>query len=127
MSYNILIVDDSATMRTVIKRTVNMSELPIGEYFEAGNGKEALEVMRQNWIDLVLADINMPEMNGIEMTEQMQNDEELRNIPVVVVSTEASTTRIEQLKDKGVRGYIHKPFTPEKIRDLVHEILMPCK
>ena len=125
MSYNILIVDDSCAMRTVIKRTVGMAELPIGEIYEAGSGKEGLEVLREQWIDLVLADINMPEMTGIEMTERMQADEEMRNVPVIVVSTEASTTRIEQLKAQGARGYVHKPFTPEQIRDEIIRVLAP--
>ena len=126
MSYNILIVDDSSTMRTVIKRTVGMAELPIGQFYEAGSGKEALAVLEEQWIDLVLADINMPEMNGIEMTEKMQANEKTKNIPVIVVSTEASTTRIEQLKEKGVKGYVHKPFTPEKIRDEIVKVLGVC-
>jgi two-component system, chemotaxis family, chemotaxis protein CheY len=125
MSYNILIVDDSCAMRTVIKRTVEMAELPIGEIYEAGSGKEGLEVLMEQWIDLVLADINMPEMTGIEMTERMQADDEMRNVPVIVVSTEASTTRIEQLKAQGARGYVHKPFTPEQIRDEIIRVLAP--
>jgi len=126
MAYNILIVDDSATMRTVVKRTVDMSGLNIGTFYEAENGKHALELLKENWIDLVLADINMPIMDGIEMTEHMQTDPELCRIPVIVVSTEASSARIEELKGKGVKGYVHKPFTPEKIRDVINHVLCPA-
>ena len=126
MAYNILIVDDSATMRSIIKRTLGMAALDVGEYFEAGNGQEALQVLEREWIDVVLADINMPVMNGIELTQRMQASEALRGIPVVVVSTEASTTRIDELKAKGVKGYVHKPFTPEAIRDVITQVLGVC-
>ena len=126
MSYNILIVDDSATMRSVIKRTVQLAQLPIDEFLEAGNGIEALEVLQQHSVDLVLTDINMPEMDGFEMTECMQKDQNLQTIPVVVISTEARTTRIDQLKQKGIAGYVHKPFTPEKIRDVINSVLGVC-
>ncbi len=123
MAYNILIVDDSATTRAVVKRTVMMSGVDVGEIFQAENGKVALDVLDQNWVDLVLADLNMPEMNGIEMTQKMQAQTETQSIPVVVVSTEASTTRIEELKKHGVKGYVHKPFTPEDIRNVLTELL----
>jgi len=113
-------------MRSVIKRTIQLAQLPIDEFLEAANGIEALEVLQQNSVDLVLTDINMPEMDGFEMTECMQKDQNLQTIPVVVISTEASTTRIDQLKQKGIAGYVHKPFTPEKIRDVINSVLGAC-
>ena len=72
MSFNILIVDDSKTIRSVIKKTLNIARVPVGNLYEAENGKEALNVMNSNWIDLVFADINMPVMNGIEMIKKCQ-------------------------------------------------------
>ena len=126
MVYDILIVDDSATMRKVIIRTLKMAELPLGEILEAASGKEALETLQQRTVDIILADINMPEMSGIEMTEILQADENTRSIPVIVVSTEASTTRIDDLKQIGVKGYVHKPFTPEAIRNVVNDVLGAC-
>lgn len=123
MSYNILVVDDSETMRAVISRTLKMAEVPIKELFQAANGKEAIKVLEQEWIDLVFADINMPEMNGVEMVEHMAADGLLSTIPVVIVSTEGSQTRIDQLKEKGVRAYLRKPFSPEQIKNVVTEIM----
>jgi two-component system chemotaxis response regulator CheY len=123
MAFNILIVDDSATVRAVIAKTFQLANIPINELHQAANGKEALEVLGNHWIDLVFADINMPIMGGVEMIEKMCADGLLKTIPVVIVSTEGSATRIEQLKDKGIRAYIRKPFTPELIRKVVDDIM----
>ena len=123
MSYNILIVDDSAIVRAVIKKTLTIADVDVGELFNAANGKEALEIIGDNWIDLVFADINMPVMGGIEMLEKMCEDGLLKTIPVVIISTEGSATRIEQLKIKGVSAYIRKPFTPEQLRAAVDDIM----
>ncbi|MCD6392548.1 MAG: response regulator [Planctomycetes bacterium] len=126
MAFTILIVDDSATMRSVIKRTVQMADMSVGKFLDAPGGQQALDILQQQQVNLVLADINMPGMNGIEMIERMHADESTRAIPVVVISTEASTTRIKQLQEKGVVGYVHKPFTPETIRDVIYEVIGAC-
>ncbi len=123
MAYNILIVDDSSIIRAVIKKTLKLAEVPVHELYEAGDGREGLEILRGHWVDLVFADINMPVMTGIEMVEQMAADEGLKGIPVVIVSTEGSATRIEELSKMGVRAYIRKPFTPEILRDVVREVM----
>jgi len=123
MAFKVLLVDDSSTMRSVIKRTLEMTQLPFSEFWQAGNGKEAIDLMGEYNIDLVLTDINMPGITGTEMIERMQTDETLRSIPVVVLSVESGERRIAELKDKGVKGHIHKPFTPEKIRDVVCDVL----
>ena len=123
MGFKILLVDDSKTTRKVIAKTLRMANVPIDELYEANNGKEALEVLGEMWIDLVLADINMPVMNGIEMIEKMSEEGMLKNIPVIMVSTVGSETRIEQLKTKGVKAYIRKPFLPEVIGKVVDDIL----
>ena len=126
MAYNILLVDDSAAMRAVIKRTIGMADVEVGRLFEAGSGAEALKVLEQEWVDLVLVDINMPEMDGIELTRRICANPDTTNIPVVIVSTEASTTRIQALKEMGIKGYVHKPFTPEQIRDAILEAIGGC-
>ena len=113
MSLNILIVDDSVTIRTVIAKAIGLSNAPVNEIQFASNGQEALNILNKSFVDLVLADINMPVMNGVEMVEKMQSQDALKKIPVVVVSTEGSSTRIEELKAKGVKAFIRKPFTPE--------------
>jgi len=121
MAINILIVDDSAVMRAMILKTMRMAGLPLGETYQAANGQEGLDVLNQHWIDLVIADINMPVMNGEEMIDRMQENPDMKEIPIIVVSTEGSKTRIERLQHKGVR-FIHKPFSPEIIRDTVRDI-----
>ena len=122
MAVNILVVDDSVVMRSMIAKTIKLSGLKLGEIHQAANGQEGLEALNQNWIDLVVADINMPVMIGEEMIDRMREASEFRDIPIVVVSTEGSKTRIERLQQKGAR-FIHKPFTPEAIRDTVKEFL----
>lgn len=118
MGLNVLVVDDSATMRKIIIKTLSMSGLPLGDLHEAGNGAEGLEILRDNWIDLALVDINMPVMTGEEMISRIRQDPETADLPVIVVSTESSTARIEMLSDNGV-GFVHKPFTPERLRETV--------
>jgi len=123
MSYNILIVDDSRTTRAVIVKTLNLAGISIGELYQAENGEDALGILDENWIDLVLADINMPVMDGVEMISRMSKDGLLQTVPVVVVSTEGSKTRIEEMRAKGVRAYVRKPCTPEAIKNIVEGIL----
>jgi two-component system chemotaxis response regulator CheY len=107
----------------VIKKTLLIAGVPTGELFEASNGLEGLQIMKNNWVDLCFADINMPVMNGIEMIEKMLEDHMLEKLPVVIVSTEGSKTRIEELFRKGVRAYLRKPITPEIVRNVVKEVL----
>ena len=123
MSYNILIVDDSRTTRTVIAKTLKLAGVSVNQLHEAENGKVALGILEKTWIDLVFADINMPEMDGIEMIDQMSKDGLTKLIPVVIVSTEGSQTRIEEMRAKGVKAYVRKPFTPELIKNIVEDIL----
>ncbi len=123
MGLNVLVVDDSETVRDVIAKTFRLAGIPVNEFREASNGREALEVLESTWIDLVLSDINMPVMSGLEMVEKMSEEGLLRTIPVIIVSTEGSATRIDHLKSKGVCAYIRKPFTPELIREVVNEVL----
>ncbi|MCC6797146.1 MAG: response regulator [Candidatus Hydrogenedentes bacterium] len=125
MSINVLIVDDSETVRAILAKTMRMAEMPINELYNAANGQEALEVLRNKWVDLVLTDINMPVMTGVELIERMNTEDNLKGIPVVVVSTEGSATRVAELKMKGVRAYIRKPFTPEQFREICTEVLGP--
>lgn len=123
MAYNILIVDDSVTMRAVIKKTIMASGFNVGEIFEAANGREALEVMRREWLDLVLSDYNMPEMDGLAMLAEMKKDDVLSALPVVMITTEGSRERVDTFIDMGVSDYIKKPFTPEEIRSRLDRIM----
>lgn len=123
MAYNILIVDDSKTMRSVLMKTLSMTELKLGEVYVAENGRDALDKLKEHWVDLVMTDLNMPEMTGLELIEKMAADGMLKSTPVIVISTDGSAERIEYLKQKGVRDFIRKPFTPEGITEAVTKVL----
>ena len=122
MPFNVLIVDDSAVMRSMIVKTLALAGIPVGDVHEASNGKEGLEALERNWIDLVLADINMPVMNGEEMINHIRGNPLWGDLPIVVISTEGSRTRIERLGLKDI-SFIHKPFTPESLRDVVRGLV----
>lgn len=123
MAFNVLIVDDSAAMRAVIKKTIKVSGFKVGEYLEAPNGQEALEILGNAWVDLVLSDINMPNMNGLELIAEMKKDRDLKAIPVVMVTTEGSEKSMQRSMELGAKGYIKKPFQPEDIRKVLNEIM----
>jgi len=122
MALNILVVDDSAVARSVIVKTLRMTDLAIGEIHQAGNGQEGLAVMERQWVDLLFVDINMPVMNGEDMINAVRGNPAWMNLPIVVISTEGSVTRIGSLMHQGVK-FIHKPFTPESIRNTLVEML----
>lgn len=120
MALNVLIVDDSSVMRAMIRRTLGLA-LPVAQVFEAANGAEGLEILDRCAVDLCLVDLNMPVMDGEEMIERLRQDPDLRDLPVLVVSTEGSFSRISLIRQKGAQ-FVHKPFTPETLREAVAEI-----
>lgn len=122
MAKNLLIVDDSATTRAFIRKTVRMAGYDSEVVLEASDGAAALEILSTKSVDLVLADLHMPVMDGIEMVRRMHADEKLRNIPVVVVSADPNEQRIEQLKKSGIAACVRKPFTPEMIRSTLEHV-----
>ena len=123
MAINVLIVDDSPAMRSLIARALRLSGLDLGSQFEAGNGDEALAVLRENWVDVILTDINMPGMNGEELVRALEADEVLKSVPVIVVSTDGTEARMHRLSAMGARGYLRKPFRPETLRNVVQKVL----
>lgn len=122
MAVNLLVVDDSSVMRSMIIKTVQMSGLQVGEIHQAANGREGLDMLNQHWIDLVLVDINMPVINGEEMIERLREDSGIKDTPVIVISTEGSTQRIDRLLAMGAK-FIHKPFSAETFRNTVRELV----
>lgn len=120
MGLEILVVDDSSVMRKMIIRTLIMSGVSIGKIYEAGNGKEGLDVLDQNWIDLLFIDVNMPVMDGMEMLEKVRNQPDTRDLPVLIISTESNQQRIKMINENRA-GFVHKPFTPEKLREKIIE------
>jgi two-component system chemotaxis response regulator CheY len=121
MALNMLIVDDSAIVRSIILKSLRLARVELGETHEAADGRQGLEVLEKHWIDVVFLDINMPVMNGETMIETMRANPLWADLPVVIVSTEGSRTRIQHLESLGAK-FIHKPFTPEAIRKVVREI-----
>lgn len=121
MSLNVLIVDDSAVMRSMVLRTLQMTEIPLGEVHQAADGHQGLQALRSHNIDLAIVDINMPVMDGEEMIRLARENAETADIPIMVISTEGSQTRISRLIQRGVR-FVHKPFTPEILCDVVADL-----
>jgi two-component system chemotaxis response regulator CheY len=123
MAYNVLIVDDSAVSRSMVRKSIAMAGLDVNEVHEAGDGLQALEVLGKEWIDIVFADLNMPNMGGVELVEKMAQDNLLVSIPVIIVTSERNPTRIEELMKHGIRAYMKKPFRPENLRSVVDDVL----
>jgi two-component system chemotaxis response regulator CheY len=123
MAYNVLIVDDSKAMRNVIKKILSISGFRLGEFLEASNGQEALEVLENHWVDLVLTDIHMPVMNGLDLLRALTKDELWQDIPVAFITTDPNEDSLRQALELGAKGYIRKPFHPETIRAFLYELL----
>ncbi len=123
MPHKVLVVDDSDVTRAMIIKTLGMADVAVGECLEAANGKEALELLEQNWVDIVFADLNMPVMGGREMLRLMRTTPEFADIPVIVISSEHCDP--SSLPLSWASGYVRKPFTPEAIRDVVEGLTAP--
>jgi len=123
MGKSLMIVDDSATMRKIIMRTVRMSGLEFERTEEAGSGTEALEKLQAGSVDVVLCDINMPEMNGTELVKQARQLPSCTGTKIIMVSTESAQELIDRVLSDGADGYITKPFTPEKFQEKLTPLL----
>ncbi len=117
MSKTLLVVDDSATMRKIVMRTVKMSGLDFDKTEEAGNGVEALEKLDEGPVDIMLCDVNMPEMSGTELVKEVRKLSDCENTKIIMVSTESSQELIDSVIADGANGFITKPFTPEKFQE----------
>jgi two-component system chemotaxis response regulator CheY len=124
VSYRVLVVDDSAVVRAMVRKAVAMTGLEVQvPVLEAGDGCEALEVLRREPVDLVFTDLHMPRMSGAELVDRLAADPALRRVPVVMVSSDRDEGRAEALAARGVRAWVSKPFRPEAFRDAVREAL----
>lgn len=121
MPLNVLIVDDSSVMRAMIRKTLGISGLPVAQVYEAANGADGLDILDERHVDLCLVDLNMPVMDGEEMVERLRRDPDFVHMPILIVSTEGSFSRISILRQKGAE-FVHKPFTPEALREAVCEL-----
>ncbi len=115
MAGNVLIVDDSPSMRKVIRRVLMLSGFETGLCLEAGDGLEALAVLEREPIDIVMTDINMPNMDGEQLLERLATDPRFHHLPVMVISTDRSEVRLHRMIALGAKGYVTKPFTPETL------------
>src|SRR6202050_115816 len=118
-----LIVDDSSVMRKIVERSLRQAGIDLKQVLEAGNGAEGLAVLQNNVVDLILCDINMPVMDGLEFVKQLAGVENAKDVPVVMITTEGSESHVVQALSSGARGYIRKPFTPEQVREHVVPVL----
>jgi two-component system chemotaxis response regulator CheY len=118
-----LIVDDSSVMRKIVERSLRQAGVNLAKVLEAGNGAEALALLKTNAVDLILSDINMPVMDGLEFVRQLKKEGVAGNVPVVMITTEGSESQVVEAVQSGAKGYIRKPFTAEQVKDHVIAIL----
>ena len=123
MSIRALIVDDSSVMRKIVERSLRNAGLDLSEVYEASNGAEGLAVLAEKKVDLILSDINMPVMDGLEFVRQMQATQAAHGAPVVMITTEGSESNVVQALSLGAKGYIRKPFTPDQVKEHVIPVL----
>ena len=120
---DVLIVDDSAAIRKILRRVLQQAEIPLGQVYEAGDGCEALESLKQQKVGLILSDINMPNMDGLQFLTRLKANDEWKNVPVVMITTEGSQAKVMEAVQLGARGYVRKPFTAEQIKEKLTGIL----
>jgi two-component system chemotaxis response regulator CheY len=118
-----LIVDDSSVMRKIVERSLRQAGIDLAQVREAGNGAEALGILQEDSVDLILCDINMPVMDGLEFVRQLQASETAKGVPVVMITTEGSESHVVQALSCGAKGYIRKPFTPDQVKEHVIPVL----
>jgi len=116
MPLDLLIVDDSLAIRKILQRTLRQAELPLGTVYEAGDGSEALDILQKHPVNLVLTDINMPNMNGLQLLQQIKANQAWQALPVILITTEGGQSTVLEAVQMGAAGYVRKPFTAEQIK-----------
>jgi two-component system, chemotaxis family, chemotaxis protein CheY len=116
---NILIVDDSAAIRKILVRLLSQTDLPIKQVHEASDGLEAFKIVEANDISLVLSDINMPNLDGLALLTKLRAAPKWKQLPVVMITTEGSQSKVMEAVQLGAQGYVRKPFTAEQIKKKV--------
>lgn len=123
MAFTVLIVDDSPVMRAFIRRVMCLAGFGEARYLEAGNGEEGLASLGANPVDVVLTDINMPQMDGEDFLREMRRSPAFGGVPALVISTDSTHERVDRMLALGAQGYISKPFSPEALREELERIL----
>ncbi len=119
-----LIVDDSSVMRKIVERSLRQAGLELEKVVEASNGTEGLTALHDNSVDLILCDINMPVMDGLEFVREVAKLESAKGVPIVMITTEGSESHVVQALSAAARGYIRKPFTPDQVKEHVLAVLL---
>ena len=114
---DVLIVDDSAAIRKILQRVLMQAELPLGKILEAGDGREAIEALKQQTVSLILSDINMPNMDGLQLLSELKANDQWKNVPVLRISTEGSQAKVMEAVQLGAKGFVRKPFTADQIKE----------
>jgi len=122
MPLDVLIVDDSAAIRKILQRVLAQTDVPINRILEAGDGKEALDLLKTEKVNLVLSDINMPNMDGLQFLTEVRANEGLKDLPVLMITTEGSQAKVMEAAQLGATGYVRKPFTAEQIKEKLASI-----
>ena len=117
MPVDVLIVDDSAAIRKILQRVLRQTDIPIGEVFEAGDGVEALKTLGNRHVNLILSDINMPNMDGLQLLAELKQSEKWKSVPIIMVTTEGGQGKVIEAVQLGAAGYVRKPFTAEQIKE----------
>jgi two-component system, chemotaxis family, chemotaxis protein CheY len=125
MESDVLVVDDSAAIRKILQRVLRQTGMAINTIHEAGDGQEALNVLRSHKVDLVLTDINMPKMDGLELLAAVKKTPDWVDVPVVMITTEGGETKVAEAVRLGAAGYVRKPFTADQIKEKLAGILEP--
>ncbi|HKW96649.1 MAG TPA: response regulator [Bryobacteraceae bacterium] len=123
MPLDVLIVDDSAAIRKILQRVLQQANLPLGKIVEAADGREAMEALKTQKVGLILSDINMPNMDGLQMLGQLKADDQWKHVPVIMISTEGSQTKVMEAVQLGARGFVRKPFTAEQIKEKLATVI----
>lgn len=117
MAIDVLVVDDSTAIRKILQRVLRQTDLQLGEIVEAGDGVEALELLRKKHFGLILSDINMPNMDGLQLLSAVRKEEQWKKIPLLLITTEGSQEKVLEAANLGANGYVRKPFTADQIRE----------
>ena len=117
MAIDIFIVDDSAAIRKILQRVLLQTEVPIGRVLEAGDGVEALAALKVNKVGLILSDINMPNMDGLQLLGELKGSAEHKHVPVLMITTEGAQAKVLEAVNLGAVGYVRKPFTADQIKE----------
>jgi two-component system chemotaxis response regulator CheY len=127
MESDVLVVDDSAAIRKILQRVLRQTGMSIRTILEAGDGLEALNVLKAQKVDLILSDINMPKMDGLQLLASLKASPQLRHIPVIMITTEGGATKVGEAVRLGASGYVRKPFTADEIKEKLAGILEPVR